>query len=200
MAAVTSRANQQYKCKSLNFLPSCPDYPWCNYERKLLCSRLQNSRFFLSKSVKKSVKRGVWGARKKNVFLASLPSLALCFQPCSRPFVWLLARTWIRKNMDCFAVYLCSEVCSLKCCQLYPSIYISQIAVQSLQNGTQWPNNNRNYYDYDYYLFIHFGCSPWRIHLQQNLTILTNPRWMCCLIVFTVSLLPLLSLCSQCDL
>ena len=29
---------------------------------------------------------------------------ALCFQPCSRPFVWLLARTWIRKNTDCFAV------------------------------------------------------------------------------------------------
>ena len=30
-------------------------------------------------------------------FLASLPSLSLCFQPRSRPFVWLLARTWIRK-------------------------------------------------------------------------------------------------------
>ena len=30
-------------------------------------------------------------------FLASLPSLALCFQPRSTPFVWLLARTWIRK-------------------------------------------------------------------------------------------------------
>ena len=25
--------------------------------------------------------------------------------PCSRPFVWLLSRTWIRKNTDCFAVY-----------------------------------------------------------------------------------------------
>ena len=31
--------------------------------------------------------------------------LALCFQPHSRPFVRLLARTWIRKNTDCFAVY-----------------------------------------------------------------------------------------------
>ena len=198
MAAVTSRANQPYKCKSLNFPPSCPDYPWCNYELKLLCSRLQNSRFFLkiSKEIGKA-----WRVRreKKNVFLASLPGLALCFQPCSRPFVWLLARTWIHKNTDCFAVYLCSEVCSLKCCQLYPSIYISQIAVQSLQNGTQWPNNNRNYYDYDYYLFIYFGCSHWRIQLQQNLTILTNPGWMWCLIGFKVSLLPLLSLCSQCD-
>ena len=40
---------------------------------------------FFSKSVKKSVKR-----REK---------------PRSRPFVWLLARTWIRKNTDCFAVY-----------------------------------------------------------------------------------------------
>ena len=36
----------------------------------------------------------------------SVPSLALRFQPRSRPFVWLLARTWIRKNTDCFAVYL----------------------------------------------------------------------------------------------
>ena len=78
---------------------------------------------FFSKSVKKPVKRGVRvlrarGARasharracevrekKPTVFLASLPSLALCFQPHSRPYVWLLARTWIRKNMDCFAVY-----------------------------------------------------------------------------------------------
>ena len=31
-------------------------------------------------------------------------SLALCFQPRSWPFVWLFARTWIRKNTDCFAV------------------------------------------------------------------------------------------------
>ena len=71
--------------------------------------------FFSSKSVKKSVKRGVRvvrARREKNwqsVFLASLPSLALCFQPRSRPFVWLLARTWIRKirtvlqsNLFCF--------------------------------------------------------------------------------------------------
>ena len=42
---------------------------------------------------------------QKLVFLASLPSLVLCFQPRSTPFVWLLARTWIRKNTDCFAVY-----------------------------------------------------------------------------------------------
>ena len=33
-----------------------------------------------------------------------LPSLTLHFQPRSRPFVWLLALTWIRKNTDCFAV------------------------------------------------------------------------------------------------
>ena len=46
----------------------------------------------------------MWGGGK-NIFLASPPSLALCFQPRSRPFVWLLARTWIRKNTDCFAVY-----------------------------------------------------------------------------------------------
>ena len=51
--------------------------------------------FFFSKSVKKSVKRGVRVLRAKRarltrptgVFLAPLPSLALCFQPRSRPFV-----------------------------------------------------------------------------------------------------------------
>ena len=44
------------------------------------------------------------GPRKKKLCIrgqimptrASLPSLALCFQARSRPFVWLLARTWIR--------------------------------------------------------------------------------------------------------
>ena len=40
----------------------------------------------------------------QSVFLASLPSHALCFQPRSRTFVGLLARNWIRKNTDCFAV------------------------------------------------------------------------------------------------
>ena len=42
--------------------------------------------------------------KKTIVFVASLPSLAYCFQPRSRPFVLLLARTWIRKNTDCFRV------------------------------------------------------------------------------------------------
>ena len=65
--------------------------------------RLQNSCFFSSKSVKKSVKRDVrvlrarrarashalraCKAREKNVLLVSLPSLTLRFQPRSRPFV-----------------------------------------------------------------------------------------------------------------
>ena len=43
---------------------------------------------------------------KEIVMRESLPSLALCFQSRTGPFVWLLARTWIRKNTDCFAVYL----------------------------------------------------------------------------------------------
>ena len=50
-------------------------------------------------------------------FLASLPSLALCFQPRSTPFVWLLARTWISKNTDCFAVYL---LCGTTAAELSP--------------------------------------------------------------------------------
>ena len=86
--------------------------------------RLQNSRFLFSKSVKKLVKcavrvlrarsartshaRGACETREKK---QSLPRLAPCFQPRSRPFVWLLARTWIRKITDCFAVlYLLSTV------------------------------------------------------------------------------------------
>ena len=59
--------------------------------------------FFLNIS-KESVKRGVRVLRARSA-RASLPSLALYFQPRSRPFVWLLARIWIRKNKDCFAVY-----------------------------------------------------------------------------------------------
>ena len=55
-----------------------------------ILSRLQNSRFFSSNSVKKSVKRRVRvlrarSARASHAHRASLPSLALCFQPCSRP-------------------------------------------------------------------------------------------------------------------
>ena len=55
--------------------------------------RLQNSRvFFFSKSVKISVKRGVRVLCAKRASLkTSLPSLALRFQPRSRPFVWLLS-------------------------------------------------------------------------------------------------------------
>ena len=74
-----------------------------NFLENVLHSRLRNSWFFFSKSVKKSVKR------------------ADLFQPRSRPFVWLLARTWIRKNTDCFAVYLHSlftPLFSLKCAPL----------------------------------------------------------------------------------
>ena len=59
---------------------------------------------FFSKSVKQSVTRGVRALRARSA-RASLPSLTLCFQPRSRSFVWLAARTWIRKNTDCFAVY-----------------------------------------------------------------------------------------------
>ena len=51
--------------------------------------------FFFSKSVKKSVKRGVRVLRARSAGASharerkkpSLPSLALCFQPRSRPFV-----------------------------------------------------------------------------------------------------------------
>ena len=62
---------------------------------------------FFTKTVKKSVKRGV-GARELHNPVGSLPSLALAlFQPRSRPFVRLLARRYLntQKKRDCFAVY-----------------------------------------------------------------------------------------------
>jgi len=40
----------------------------------------------------------------KSPMHAKRASLTLRFQPRSRPFVWLLVLTWIRKNTDCFAV------------------------------------------------------------------------------------------------
>ena len=72
------------------------------------------------------------------VFLASLPSLALCFQPRSIPFVWLLVCTWICKNKDCFAVYwlllaesfLWNLQFYLTHCILFPCVFFSPI-----QNG-----------------------------------------------------------------
>ena len=80
------------------------------------------------------------------VFLASLPSLALCFQPRSIPFVWLLACTWICKNTDCFAVYclLLAESCLwnlqfyLTYCILFPCVFFSPI-----QNGRRLSSSPR---------------------------------------------------------
>ena len=87
---------------------------YCFFRKILLLCRLLDCKtvgFFLkiSKEIgkvwRKSLAReqrasltrptGVWGESKKPYFLASLPSLALCFQPRSRPFVWLLVRTWL---------------------------------------------------------------------------------------------------------
>ena len=62
-------------------------------------SRLQNSRFFLK--INKEIGKA-WRKSLKREFL--------CFQPRPTPFVWLLARTWIHKNTDCFAVYWRSEL------------------------------------------------------------------------------------------
>ena len=93
-------------CRSLHSHKRC----WCmhpliqknarNYKHNFMidCKTVG----FFSKSAKKSVKRGVCvlrarssrasHARTRGVFLASLPSLTLCFQPRSRPFVWLCSR------------------------------------------------------------------------------------------------------------
>ena len=60
-------------------------------------SRLQNSRFFFLK-----ISKGIGKALPRS---CSREARAPYFQALSRPFVWLLARTWIRKNTDYFAVY-----------------------------------------------------------------------------------------------
>ena len=75
---------------------SCLQPTACNFK-----NRLQNRWFFFSKSVKKSVKSGVRALRTRSARV----SHALCFQPRSRPVVWLLAHTGIRKNTDCFTIY-----------------------------------------------------------------------------------------------
>ena len=83
--------------------------PWPFF---LSSSRLQNSRFFflkISKEIGKAWRKSLTRANHASLTRPSLTSLALCFQPSSTPFVWLLARTWIRKNTECFAVYTVSK-------------------------------------------------------------------------------------------
>ena len=62
---------------------------------------------FSSKSVKKSVSWvRLFRARSSRAWNALRACQARdCFQPCSRHFVWLPTRIWIRKKTDCFAVY-----------------------------------------------------------------------------------------------
>ena len=71
-------------------------------------TRLQNSRFFFSKSVKKSIKRGVTVLRARSSRASHARSVSpqsrSLFSSRSRPFVWLLA-TGTCKNTDCVAVY-----------------------------------------------------------------------------------------------
>ena len=82
-----------------------------NQHTFLFCNnrtRLQNSRVFflkISKEIGKAWRKSLTRAKPQETREASLPSLTLRFQPRSRPFVWLFALTWIRKNTDCFAVY-----------------------------------------------------------------------------------------------
>ena len=91
---------------------------------------------FFSKSVKKSVKRAarVLPARSAR----ASPGLALCFQPRSRPFVWLLARTWIRKNTVLQSTWLRAN--AGQPLGKNKSIHW-QIAAESLENDRYYENN-----------------------------------------------------------
>ena len=50
------------------------------------------------------ISKEIGKAWRKSLKRETREPLALCFQPRSRPFVWLLACTWIRKNTDRIAV------------------------------------------------------------------------------------------------
>ena len=89
-SAISSSVEQKTKKTACAF---------CNYKGKLVgchqtVRRLQNSRFFfleiskeIGKAWRKSLGRAKHARREKKRLLASLPTLALCFQPRSRPFV-----------------------------------------------------------------------------------------------------------------
>ena len=106
-------SNQSFKYKAIH--PLVKGVRDLKREKKSLLkahSSLSHCPFFLkiSKEIGKAWRKSrAREAREPHTpaceVLASLPSLSLCFQPRSRPFVWLLARTWIRKNTNCFAVY-----------------------------------------------------------------------------------------------
>ena len=61
------------------------------YDKKLDCKTVG---FFLkiSKEIGNAWRKSLMRANRASL-TESLPSLALCFQPRSTPFVWLLART-----------------------------------------------------------------------------------------------------------
>ena len=89
-SAISSSVEQKTKKTACAF---------CNYKGKLVgchqtMRRLQNSRFFfleiskeIGKAWRKSLGRAKHARREKKRLLASLPTLALSFQPRSRPFV-----------------------------------------------------------------------------------------------------------------
>ena len=121
---------------------------------------LQNSRFFFSKSVKKSMKRGVRvvcarsaqasharsaqasharsaceASEKKKKKKGVSPQFRSLFLASLQPFVWLLAHTWIRKNTDCFAVYSLLEfgIFTLK----NSRFFFSKSAKKSVKRGVR---------------------------------------------------------------
>ena len=69
---------------------------------------------------------------RTNITYASLASLALCFQPRSIPFVWLLPCTWIRKSTDCFAVYHNRAVVRHPSCATFYTEWVHITRVQRL--------------------------------------------------------------------
>ena len=60
--------------------------------------------------------------------------------------------------------------CSLQCCQLYPSVYVSQVVLQSLRNSTQYSyNNGDNFYTLHLPQLFNFNC---QIKILVNLFLL----------------------------
>ena len=106
-------------------------------------------------------------AREKKPILSVSPQSRCLFSASSRPFVWLLARTWIRKNTDCFAVYIPSP-------RLLRRLPVTSPLSVALPTSTTWTlRSNWSSIKIDDALF-------WHVCLEQNNRPAFMFFWRCC--------------------
>ena len=144
------------------------------------------------KSLKREARKPHTSVRR--VRRESLPSLALCFQPRSRPFVGCsrIARTWIRRNTDCLAVYVHELNCYFltssfndRICQLCPwmsaSLFVCSVPRHQPKITKAWTNQPPKFININ----IKHGKLNWRRfmpYLKFSLIATTSlPREQCIL-------------------